>query len=71
MTGGLAILEFETGTQINPMFLSKKDWELKHKITPFYKNVARMKCRIRINIPSLASPTEYAIPDGVSVSYPC
>lgn len=34
-------IEFETGTQISPMVLSKKDWELKHKITPFYKNVAR------------------------------
>jgi uncharacterized protein len=34
-------IEFETGTQISPVILSKKDWESKHKITPFYKNVAR------------------------------
>jgi predicted nucleotidyltransferase len=34
-------IEFETGTVISPVVLSKKDWESKHKITPFYKNVAR------------------------------
>jgi len=34
-------IEFETGTAISPVVLSKKDWESKHKITPFYKNVAR------------------------------
>jgi predicted nucleotidyltransferase len=34
-------IEFETGTRISPVVLSKKDWELRHKITPFYKNVAR------------------------------
>lgn len=34
-------IEFETGTRISPVVLSAKDWESKHKITPFYKNVAR------------------------------
>ncbi len=34
-------IEFETGTRISPVVLSNKDWESKHKITPFYKNVAR------------------------------
>ena len=34
-------IEFETGTLISPLVLSKKDWESKHKITPFYKNVTR------------------------------
>lgn len=34
-------IEFETGTRISPVVLSKKDWESRHKITPFYKNVAR------------------------------
>ena len=34
-------IEFETGKLISPLVLSKKDWESKHKITPFYKNVTR------------------------------
>jgi predicted nucleotidyltransferase len=34
-------IEFETGTRISPVVLSMKDWELRHKITPFYKNVTR------------------------------
>ena len=34
-------IEFETGTIISPLIFSKKDWELKHKITPFYENVTR------------------------------
>ncbi len=34
-------IEFETGIQISLIVLSKKDWESKHKITPFYRNVAR------------------------------
>jgi predicted nucleotidyltransferase len=34
-------IEFETGTQISPVVLSARDWEAKHKITPFYKNIAR------------------------------
>lgn len=34
-------IEFETGTLISPLVLSKKDWESRHKITPFYQNVTR------------------------------
>jgi uncharacterized protein len=34
-------IEFDTGTLISPLVLSKKGWESKHKITPFYRNVAR------------------------------
>ena len=34
-------IEFETGTLISPLVLSKKDWEFRHKITPFYQNVTR------------------------------
>ncbi len=32
-------IEFETGQIISPLVLSKHDWEQKHKITPFYKNI--------------------------------
>jgi predicted nucleotidyltransferase len=34
-------IEFETGTIISPVIFSKKDWELNHRITPFYENVRR------------------------------
>ena len=34
-------IEFDTGTIISPLILSKKDWEMKHRLTPFYENVAR------------------------------
>ena len=34
-------IEFETGTIISPLVFSKKDWETKHKITPFYENVVK------------------------------
>ena len=34
-------LEFDTGQIISPLVLSKKDWEHRHKITPFYENVSR------------------------------
>ena len=34
-------LEFETGDVISPMIYSEKEWNTKHKITPFYKNVMR------------------------------
>jgi predicted nucleotidyltransferase len=34
-------IEFDTGTIISPLVLSKKDWETKHKITPFYENIQR------------------------------
>ena len=32
-------LEFETGTIISPIVFTRDDWEIRHKITPFYKNV--------------------------------
>ena len=32
-------IEFETGTIISPMVFSKKDWETKHRKTPFYENI--------------------------------
>lgn len=32
-------IEFETGTIISPLVLTRKDWENKHRITPFYENV--------------------------------
>jgi uncharacterized protein len=41
ITDPLYDIEFETGTLISPVVLSRKDWESRHKITPFYKNVAR------------------------------
>jgi predicted nucleotidyltransferase len=34
-------LEFETGKMISPVVFSKNDWELRHKITPFYRNVKK------------------------------
>ena len=34
-------IEFEMGTIISPMVFSKKDWETKHRKTPFYENVRR------------------------------
>ena len=34
-------IEFDTGTIICPLVFSKKDWETKHRNTPFYENVAK------------------------------
>jgi uncharacterized protein len=34
-------IEFDTGTIISPLIFSRKDWEMNHRITPFYENVAR------------------------------
>lgn len=34
-------IEFETGTIISPLVFSKKAWETKHRITPFYENIIR------------------------------
>ncbi|MEO6723222.1 MAG: nucleotidyltransferase domain-containing protein [Ferruginibacter sp.] len=34
-------IEFDTGIIISPLVLSKKQWEAKHHITPFYENVRR------------------------------
>lgn len=32
-------LEFETGTIISPLVMTRKDWETRHRATPFYENV--------------------------------
>jgi predicted nucleotidyltransferase len=32
-------LEFETGKVISPVIFSRNDWESRHIITPFYKNI--------------------------------
>ena len=32
-------IEFDTGKIISPLVLTKKDWETRHRITPFYENV--------------------------------
>ncbi|MDD4972196.1 MAG: nucleotidyltransferase domain-containing protein [Paludibacter sp.] len=32
-------LEFETGKVISPVIISRNDWEKRHSITPFYKNI--------------------------------
>jgi predicted nucleotidyltransferase len=34
-------IEFETGMIISPIVFSKKDWENKHRKTPFYENVSK------------------------------
>ena len=34
-------IEFDTGTIISPLVLSKQDWESRHKITPFYDNIGK------------------------------
>jgi len=34
-------IEFETGILIGPLVLSKKDWESRHRIIPFYENVTK------------------------------
>jgi len=34
-------LEFETGKIISPIIFSRNDWETRHTITPFYKNVKK------------------------------
>jgi predicted nucleotidyltransferase len=34
-------IEFETGRIISPLILSRKSWETKHRITPFYRNVSK------------------------------
>ena len=32
-------IEFDSGQVISPLVLSRKDWETRHKVTPFYQNV--------------------------------
>ena len=34
-------LEFETGKIISPVIVSRNDWETRHTITPFYKNIQK------------------------------
>ena len=34
-------LEFETGKIISSVVISRNDWETRHKITPFYKNIQK------------------------------
>ena len=34
-------IEFDRGTVVSPLIFSKKNWEMRHKNTPFYENVAR------------------------------
>ena len=34
-------IEFETGQVISPLVLTRKDWETRHRITPFYENVTK------------------------------
>jgi predicted nucleotidyltransferase len=34
-------IEIDTGTIISPLVLSKREWETKHHITPFYHEVLR------------------------------
>ena len=32
-------IEFDSGQVISPLVFSRKDWETRHKVTPFYQNV--------------------------------
>ena len=34
-------IEFESGQIISPLVISRADWETRHRITPFYKNVKK------------------------------
>jgi len=34
-------LEFEIGEVISPIIFSEKEWNTKHKVTPFYSNVMK------------------------------
>ena len=34
-------LEFDTGKIISPIIFSRNDWETRHAVTPFYKNVKK------------------------------
>ena len=34
-------LEFETGKIISPIIFSRDDWETRHSVTPFYRNVKK------------------------------
>lgn len=34
-------IEFNTGILISPIVISKKAWEQKHRVTPFYENIEK------------------------------
>ncbi|MCK4920041.1 MAG: nucleotidyltransferase domain-containing protein [Bacteroidales bacterium] len=34
-------IEIETGKIISPLVLSRQDWKLRHRITPFYETVSK------------------------------
>ena len=34
-------IEFENGTIISPLVFSKKEWTIKHSITPLYNNIKK------------------------------
>lgn len=40
-------LELETGEIFSPLIYSKTDWNLKHRITPLYKNIENEGIKIK------------------------
>lgn len=34
-------LEFDTGQIISPIIVNRKEWQTKHKVTPFYENIEK------------------------------
>lgn len=34
-------IEFDTGTIISPLVISRQEWETRHRITPFYSEVLK------------------------------
>lgn len=41
ITHSLYTLELEAGIHISPLLRSRRQWEQKHVVTPFYRNVNR------------------------------
>lgn len=41
VTSPLYDLEFDTGEVISPSVYTQKEWDKKHRVTPFYNNVMR------------------------------
>jgi len=39
-------IEFETGIIISPVVFTRKDWETRHRVTPFYENIQREGIRL-------------------------
>ena len=39
-------IEFETGKIISPLVLSKRDWETRHPISPFFETVSQEGIRL-------------------------